>query len=130
VTAAAGPTGHARAVPVLGYKKLIGSFNGEGWGTVKPKRIGSGSADGTADLTSLSWSHWGRSKAIGRGKVNVLLLKRGGHQLRPIELRATHISTCHGKRAYNTLYFREASKPHATVGKHWKPWFGKHGNIC
>jgi hypothetical protein len=60
-----------------------------------------------ADLTSLSWSHWGWSRAIAHGKANVLICEpscAGGHRVNAsVRVVVSRRKTENGKRVYQCI---------------------------
>jgi hypothetical protein len=118
----------SQQVPVLGYVHF--EFNGRGYGHPHPKRVFNG-GDPAGLVDHLSWTHWGDAKTYGLGKTYTYK-PHGGyypHEVR-MRLRASDLGSCHGKRAYRSLYYREQTKPGGEIERHWLPWGSTHGNIC
>jgi hypothetical protein len=60
-----------------------------------------------ADLTSLSWKHWGWSRAIARGRVSVLICDpncAAGHRVNTsVRVVVSRRKTENGKRVYQCI---------------------------
>jgi len=106
---------------VLGGKEF--APNGEGWGTERPHQIFNG-GDPSGLVTHIRWRSWGGPTAIGWGR-NPIFKPHGGYYRRPvrIELRASAVGSCEGRRAYTRLSFREPSRPGSKLGP-WRLWSG------
>jgi hypothetical protein len=70
-----------------------------------------------ADLTRLKWIHWGRAKAIARGKASVLICEpncAAGHRVRgKVRLVLSKRVTEDGKRVYRCIKGRLTGVPKA-----------------
>jgi hypothetical protein len=94
--------GGVRNPPRLG--KTWAPFQ-KGYGRVRPTRIYNG-GDPTGDVTHIRWRHWGRRKAIGRGRAVYVRPRTvvaengftGGARV-----VAFHVGTCRGYRSYNAV---------------------------
>jgi hypothetical protein len=92
----------ASSVPVLGAKSAFPA--GKGFGSVKPKTVFLG-GDPTGLFKNVTWSHWGSSKATGKGTGNY---PPPGKPVAdavkvPATLVVTQLGTCHGKTAYKHM---------------------------
>jgi hypothetical protein len=122
----AAPAG-AAANLVLGAHDFAGKY-GAGWGTAEPSEIFNG-GDPSGSVRNIHWRNWGDPTAIGFG-LNPIFKPGGGYYRKParIELRATDIGRCSGRRAYRMLEARVPKKPGGPLG----PWFAWSGasTIC
>ncbi len=101
-----GSTAIARAAPTLGRSL---SASQEGYGHVKPVTIFNG-GDPTGLVTGVTWSHWGRSHAIGHGTGDWVWPGESvanGSIHTPAVVVAFDFGTCAGRSAYRkiTWYF-------------------------
>lgn len=121
VSSQAGP-----APIVLGGREF--APNGTGWGTERPARISNG-GDLSGLITNVRWRSWGGDTAIGWGK-NSIFKPKGGYYRHPvaIELRASGIGTCEGRRAYLRLSVRVPKRPGGPLGP-WHSWSGA-SDVC
>jgi hypothetical protein len=117
----------AAANPVLGAKAFAAPY-GEGFGTPEPSTIFNG-GDPSGSVTKIKWSGWGNPTAIGYG-LNPIFKPQGGYYRKParIELRATDLGNCGGRRAYTKLEARVPKHPGGKLGK-WFSWSGAK-TIC
>jgi len=100
-TTSTAPTRAALPEPVLGAP--IGRTS-IGFGTVRPRTV-SGGGDPTSAIDSVSWRSWGGATARGRGMGCFV---PNGKPLsaclrRPVEVIATALGHCDGRRAYEDL---------------------------
>ena len=92
---------HVEPVPVLAAP--IGRAS-VGFGTVRP-RVVSGGGDPASEIDTITWRSWGGPTARGRGigcyvpagKPIALCVRR------PVEVIATRLGSCSGRRAYEDL---------------------------
>jgi hypothetical protein len=94
-------TAPARAVPVLAAPIGRASI---GFGTVRPRTV-SGGGDPASAIDSITWRSWGGATARGRG---VGCFVPEGEPIascvrRPVEVIATRLGSCAGRRAYEDL---------------------------
>ncbi len=105
--AAASPTSSVGA-PVLGRPAVSGPGSGpseKGFGQAKPSTISLGGADPTGTVSQIHWRAWGRHEAIGDGTGWYFKPNQGTSQGHYAHERvvATHLGTCHGRRAYDEM---------------------------
>ena len=77
-----------------------------------------------ADLTSLSWRHWGWSRAIAHGKANVLICDptcAGGHRVNAsVRVVVSRRKTENGKRVYQCIRGTVSGVPRAYSRISWQ----------
>jgi hypothetical protein len=112
--------------PVLGLKRF--APNGDGFGTVKPRRIFNG-GDASGLIKRIHWHHWGSD--IARG-LHPIFKPGGGYYRKPSHsrLKAYDLGHCAGshRRAYRRLKVRDQKRPGGPLG-HWYLWSGAR-NLC
>ena len=110
------------AAPVLGSPDYITGPYAEGFGTVAPRTIFNGGAP-SGRMTDITWRHWSRPVASGRGTAAIY--QPGGGYYPPVRalLRARRLGTCPGqsRRAYLVLEFRVPQWPGSPLGP-WTKW--------
>lgn len=123
------PCPPSRAPVLLGLKHYASGPYAEGWGEAAPATISNGGASASGTVSTINWSSWGGSVAVGRG-LNPIFMPKGGYYAQPatIELRASVIRRCtpDGAPVYTRLTAREPSKPGGPFG----PWFTWASNMC
>jgi hypothetical protein len=102
VVASVATAAAAAAPPRLGQK--WGPYQ-KGYGKAHPRRIYNG-GDPTGDVRHIHWRHWGRRKAVGRGR-SVYVWPGSAVADNPFtsgaRVVAFHLGMCHGRRSYNAI---------------------------
>lgn len=114
---------------VLGSQLYAGQY-GRGWGKERPRAVYNGGVP-SGLLKNVSWRHWGKAVAIGRGRGFIYKPKGGYYPGSvPTELRASGLRYCPGEtdRAYTRLEVRKPKRPGGKLGK-WYSWSGSK-SIC
>jgi hypothetical protein len=114
--------------PALGSKRF--APNGDGFGTVKPRRVFNGD-DASGLVYHIRCDDWGSAVARGRG-LHPIFKPGGGYYRKPSHsrLKAYDLGHCgHRHRpAYRRLKFRDQRRPGSPLGK-WYLWSGAR-NLC
>lgn len=113
---------------VLGAKAF--APQGNGFGTVKPRKIFNG-GDPSGLVSNITWSHWGSATATAAGKTSIFKPQGGYyHTLVRAQLKASNLGHCtaNGPLAYRRLQIRVPSRPGGRLGR-WLLWSGSK-TIC
>ena len=98
------------AVPVLGRADGLWSYNGQGWGKVRPTTVFNG-GDPTGLVMHITWSSWGGNVATGTGESDWVgpnqTVATGTQET--VTIVAFNLGTCDGKLMYQAVewYFPE-----------------------
>lgn len=113
---------------VLGGEEYAEPY-GKGWGEERPGAVSNGGASASGEMTDISWDSWGRSVALGRGRLP-LPKPTGGYYPEAVfvRIKASETGSCEGKRAYLQFSIRFPERPGGPLGS-WQPWAGS-ANVC